>query len=51
MRLALECLKPPFGPAAAGTLLADQWLGLTAIQWACIAGLIYYSRDLYRWLR
>jgi phosphatidylglycerol:prolipoprotein diacylglycerol transferase len=23
--------------------------GLGAIQWACVAGLLYYSRDLLRW--
>jgi prolipoprotein diacylglyceryltransferase len=51
MRLLLEFLKPPFGPAAAVTLLADHWLALTAIQWACLAGLAYYSRDLRRWIR
>jgi prolipoprotein diacylglyceryltransferase len=51
LRLALEFLKPPFGPAATGTLLADSWFTLTAIQWACIAGLLYYARDIRRWMR
>ena len=51
MRLVLEFLKPPFGPAADGTLQADQWFMLTAIQWACVAGLGWYARDLRRWLR
>jgi prolipoprotein diacylglyceryltransferase len=49
MRLLMEFLKPPYGPAAANTLLADRWFFLTAIQWACLAGLAYYSRDLRRW--
>ena len=26
-------------------------LGLGTIQWACLAGLIYYSRDIVRWVR
>jgi|SRR5882672_682234 len=26
-------------------------LGLGAIQWACVLGLLYYSRDLLRWAR
>jgi phosphatidylglycerol:prolipoprotein diacylglycerol transferase len=51
IRLLLDFLKPPFGAAAAGTLLADRWLALTAIQWACIAGLAYYARDFRRWMR
>ncbi len=51
IRLLLDFLKPPFGPAAADTLMADRWLALTAIQWACIAGLAYYARDMRRWMR
>jgi phosphatidylglycerol:prolipoprotein diacylglycerol transferase len=51
IRLLLDFLKPPFGPAAAGTLMADRWLALTAIQWACVAGLAYYARDIRRWMR
>jgi phosphatidylglycerol---prolipoprotein diacylglyceryl transferase len=51
LRLLLEFLKPPFGPAAVDTLLAGHWFVLTAIQWACLAGLAYYARDLRRWMR
>jgi prolipoprotein diacylglyceryltransferase len=51
MRLGLELLKPPFGPAAAETL-APNFLGpLTPIQWACVAGLAYYFPTVRRWLR
>jgi prolipoprotein diacylglyceryltransferase len=50
LRLALECLKPPFGPVAAGQL-EPRFLGpLTAIQWACIGGLAYYVNDIRRWI-
>jgi phosphatidylglycerol---prolipoprotein diacylglyceryl transferase len=38
-RLAVDFLKP-------GTAL----LGLTAIQWACVGTLVYYRRDIQRWL-
>lgn len=38
-RLLIDFLKPGF-PLA----------GLTAIQWACVCGLIYYARDIHRWL-
>jgi len=27
------------------------FLGLGGIQWACVLVLLYYSRDLARWLR
>jgi prolipoprotein diacylglyceryltransferase len=50
LRLGLECLKPPFGPAASGMLSPDYWGGLSAIQWACVAGLAYYAPDIFRWL-
>ena len=50
LRLALECLKPPWGPVAAGEL-APQFVGpLTPIQWACVAGLAYYAKDIRRWI-
>jgi phosphatidylglycerol---prolipoprotein diacylglyceryl transferase len=49
LRFALEFLKPPFGPAATGTLTPELWGPLAAIQWACVAGLAYYARDIYRW--
>jgi prolipoprotein diacylglyceryltransferase len=50
LRFGLEYLKPPFGPAAAGMLRPDRWGSLSAIQWACVAGLAYYSKDIVRWL-
>jgi prolipoprotein diacylglyceryltransferase len=51
LRLGLEFLKPPFGPAASGALMADRWGPLSAIQWACLAGLAYYLPASKRWLR
>ncbi|MDX2179675.1 MAG: prolipoprotein diacylglyceryl transferase [Bryobacteraceae bacterium] len=38
-RLAIDFLKPGF-PVA----------GLTAVQWICVAGVLYYGRDIQRWL-
>jgi phosphatidylglycerol:prolipoprotein diacylglycerol transferase len=49
LRIGLDFLKPPFGPSPAGLLQPDRYGPLSAIQWACIAGLAYYGRDLYRW--
>jgi phosphatidylglycerol:prolipoprotein diacylglycerol transferase len=49
LRLGLDFLKPPFGATAAGTLTPDRWGPLSAIQWACLAGLAYYAHDVYRW--
>jgi phosphatidylglycerol---prolipoprotein diacylglyceryl transferase len=49
LRFALEFFKPPFGPAAQGVLTPERWGALSAIQWACLAGLAYYGRDVYRW--
>jgi prolipoprotein diacylglyceryltransferase len=51
LRFGLEYLKPPFGPAAAGVLTPERWGQLSAIQWACVAGLAYYARDVRRWLK
>lgn len=51
LRLLLDFLKPPYGPAATGLPTPDLWLLLTPIQWACMAGLAYYSAHLRRWLR
>lgn len=51
LRIGIDFLKPPFGPAAAGALMPDRLAGLTAIQWAGLAGLAYYARDLRRWWR
>lgn len=39
-RLGIDAMKP-------GVPL----LGLTAIQWACVAGLLYYAPDIVRWVR
>ena len=50
LRLGLEFLKPPFGPAASGVLMADRWGPLAAIQWACLIGLAYYLPASKRWL-
>jgi prolipoprotein diacylglyceryltransferase len=50
LRLSLDFLKPPFCPPAAGALAPGLWGPLTAIQWACLAGLAYYARDIYRWI-
>lgn len=50
LRLGLEFLKPPFGPAASGALMPDLWGPLSAIQWACLAGLAYYLPASKRWL-
>lgn len=46
IRLGLEFLKPPFAPPAPDTLPTRLAAGLTAIQWAAIAGLIYYGRSM-----
>ena len=51
LRFGLEFLKPPFGPAASGELMADHWGPLSAIQWACLTGLTYYLPASKRWLR
>ncbi|WP_257447856.1 prolipoprotein diacylglyceryl transferase [Archangium lipolyticum] len=41
-RLGVDFLKPD----------PRLWLGMSAIQWACVAGLLYYARDFPRlWLR
>jgi phosphatidylglycerol:prolipoprotein diacylglycerol transferase len=49
LRLGLEFLKPPFGPTPEGVLAPELWGPLSAIQWACLAGLAYYWRDIHRW--
>jgi len=50
LRFALEFLKPPFAPAAIGTLMPDRWGPFSAIQWACLGGLAYYVPAGQRWL-
>jgi prolipoprotein diacylglyceryltransferase len=51
VRFGLEFLKPPFGPTAAELLSPTRWGPFSAIQWACLAGLAYYARDIRRWIR
>jgi len=51
LRLALDFLKPPHTTAAAGLLVPALYGLLTAIQWACVAGLAYYLPSIGRWLR
>jgi len=51
LRLALDLLKPPHAPAAAGQLVPAFYGPLTAIQWACVAGLAYYLPSIGRWLK
>jgi phosphatidylglycerol---prolipoprotein diacylglyceryl transferase len=50
LRLALDYLKPPFAAPAAGMLAPERWALWTPIQWACVLGIVYYARDLRRWL-
>jgi len=50
MRLGLDFLKPPHGTPVTGVQVPDVHAGLSAIQWACLAGLAYYARDVARWL-
>jgi len=40
-RLSVDCLKPDIRIFA----------GLSSIQWACVCMLLYYSRDVFRWMR
>ncbi|MBK8283422.1 MAG: prolipoprotein diacylglyceryl transferase [Ahniella sp.] len=41
-RLVIDTIKPvPY----------EYWPGLSGIQWLCLAGLLYYSRHLFRMLR
>lgn len=40
LRLLVDFLKPGI-----------PLLGLTGIQWACVAGLLYYASDIQRWFR
>ena len=42
LRFGLDFLKPPFGPAAAGALPVAVYGGLSAIQWAAVAGAAGY---------
>lgn len=49
LRIGLDFLKPPFGPPAPGMLVPGLWGPLSPIQWACLAGITYYCRDVHRW--
>jgi prolipoprotein diacylglyceryltransferase len=51
LRLLLDFLKPPYGAAAQGLLVPQLVLGLTPIQWACCAGLLYYLPSILARLR
>ena len=43
LRLGIDFLKPPFGPAAGGTLPASLYFGLSAVQCAAVAGMVGYA--------
>jgi phosphatidylglycerol---prolipoprotein diacylglyceryl transferase len=43
LRFAIEWLKPPFGAAAPGALPVATYGPFTAIQWAAVAGTIWYA--------
>jgi prolipoprotein diacylglyceryltransferase len=49
-RFLLDFLKPPHGPPIAGLLVPDSYVGLTAGQWVCLLGLVYYSGAIRRWI-
>jgi phosphatidylglycerol---prolipoprotein diacylglyceryl transferase len=51
IRFGLEFLKPPFGPLAPGTVPVALYGALTAIQWAAIAGTLWFARLLQRRLQ
>lgn len=48
LRVLLEFLKPPFGPAIGDVIVADRHAGLTAIQWVCLAGFAVCIASLRR---
>jgi phosphatidylglycerol---prolipoprotein diacylglyceryl transferase len=48
LRFVLEFLKPPFGPPIPAPLPATLYAGLTAIQWAALAGAAYFASSLTR---
>lgn len=49
LRLGLDFLKPPHGAIALGQWQPTSYDGLSAIQWACIAGILYYTGSIVRW--
>jgi prolipoprotein diacylglyceryltransferase len=48
LRFFIEFLKPPYGAPAPGSIPLDRFAGLTAIQWAALAGALWMSRRLTR---
>jgi len=48
LRVAIDFLKPPFGAAAPGGIPIDRIGGLSAIQWAGIAGAAWFAVRLAR---
>ncbi len=50
-RLFLECLKPPFGSPATGSLPIGLYANLTAIQWAALLGVAWFGTLLLIRLR
>jgi len=48
LRIGLDFLKPPFGAGAAGGIAIDRVAGLSAIQWAALAGAAWFSTRLAR---
>ena len=48
LRFGLDFLKPPHGEPVAGHFVADLHAGLTAIQWACVAGMAWCLVSLRR---
>lgn len=51
IRFGLEFFKPPFGAIAAGSLSVARYAGITAIQWAALIGMAWYSLLLRKRLR
>ena len=48
LRVGLDVLKPPFGASAAGGIPIDLIAGLSAIQWAGLAGAAWFATRLVR---
>ena len=49
LRVALDFLKPPHAPVALSMLLPNHYGPFTAIQWACLCGLVYYLPTVRQW--
>jgi prolipoprotein diacylglyceryltransferase len=50
LRFGLDFLKPPHVAAASEALPPMSLWSLSAIQWACVAGMLYYGRSILGWL-